>query len=82
MTTFDDVKKILSSTLQLGIRGDQLKPNSPLAGAFAELDSMALVAVLTNIEEHFGFEIEDDEINGEIFETVGNLVAFVDSKLA
>jgi acyl carrier protein len=82
MTTFDDVKQILSSTLQLGARGDQLKLNSPLAGAFAEFDSMALVTILTNIEEHFGFEIEDDEINGEIFESVGSLVAFVDSKLA
>lgn len=81
MTTFDDVKNILCNTLQLGTRGDQIKLNSPLAGAFAELDSMSLVALLTNIEEHFGFEIEDDEINGEIFESVANLVDFVDSKL-
>lgn len=82
MTTFDEVKQILSDTLQLGSRGAQLQLSSPLAGAFVELDSMALVALLTNIEEHFGFEIEDDEIHGEIFESVASLVAFVDSKLA
>lgn len=42
---------------------------------------MAVVSVLTAIEEEFGISVDDDEISASIFETVGSLVAFVESKL-
>jgi len=41
------------------------------------------VATLINtLEERFGFSIDDDEIEGATFATVGSLTAFVDGKLA
>jgi acyl carrier protein len=43
---------------------------------------MAVVSVLTKLEDHFGFTIDDDEIGGQIFSTLGSLSRFVDSKLA
>lgn len=43
---------------------------------------MAAVAVLTSLEERFGFTIEDDDIDGSTFATFGSLVGFVESKLA
>ena len=42
---------------------------------------MAVVGVINMLEESFGFVIEDDEIDGSSFATVGTLVAFVESKL-
>jgi len=54
---------------------------TPLFGSLPELDSMAVVNVVTALEEHFGFEIEDDEITAETFETLGSLSAFVAGKL-
>jgi acyl carrier protein len=33
------------------------------------------------LEEHFGFVVDDDEIDASVFETVGSLVAFVEGKL-
>ena len=53
-----------------------------LAGAIPELDSMAVVTVITTLEERFGFTVADDEIDGSTFATVGSLVAFVKSSLA
>jgi len=34
------------------------------------------------LEERFGFFIEDDEIDGSTFASVGSLVEFVNGKLA
>lgn len=56
--------------------------DTPLFGALPELDSMAVATVLTEMEDRLGILIEDDDIDAETFETLGNLVAFAQSKLA
>jgi acyl carrier protein len=82
MSTIENVKKLLAQTLQLGPRAEALNSHSALLGAIPELDSMAVVSILTGMEDYFGFTVEDDEISADTFETLGSLVAFVDSKLA
>jgi len=82
MSTTENVKKLLAQTLQLGTRADALHAESPLLGALPELDSMAVVSILTAMEEYFGFPVEDDEISADTFQTLGTLVAFVEAKLA
>lgn len=56
--------------------------DTPLLGAVPELDSMAVVGLINMMEEHFGFIVEDDEIDGSAFATVGTLTDFVQGKLA
>ena len=65
----------------LNVDEARLGSGSPLLGAIPELDSMAVVTVLTMLEERFGFTVADDEIDGSAFATVGSLVDFVKSKL-
>jgi acyl carrier protein len=77
----DELKRVLRDTLQLGRRADSLTDESQLLGAIAELDSMAVVAVITAVEERFGFTAADDEISAETFSTLGSLADFVDEKL-
>ncbi len=79
--THTQVKQILVNTLNLGSRSSDLVLSSPLLGAMPELDSMAVVGIITALEEHFGFSVYDDEISAENFETLGTLVAFVERKL-
>ena len=43
---------------------------------------MAVVTVITALEDQFGFVVEDDEISAETFATFGSLVQFVESKVA
>lgn len=81
MTNIDHVRAILDSTLNLGGRAEAFTRETPLLGELPELDSMAVVMVLTGIEERFDVVIEDDEVSAETFETLGSLVAFVDGKL-
>jgi len=76
------VRTILRDTLQLGERAARLKPASGLLGALPELDSMAVVTVITALEDQFGFVVADDEISAETFATFGSLVRFVESKVA
>jgi acyl carrier protein len=80
--TVERLKAILRSALQLGARADALTPSSRLLGAIPEFDSMAVVSVLTMIEDEFGVTIADDEISAETFETLGSLTAFVDGKVS
>lgn len=68
--------------LQLGERANKLTAASSLIGGIPEFDSMAVVAVLTAIEEHFGIVVDDDELSAQTFATVGSLAEFVSAKTA
>jgi acyl carrier protein len=43
---------------------------------------MAVVSLITTLEERFGITADDDELGGDTFATVASLTAFVDGKLA
>lgn len=77
-----EVAALLDEVLVLQGRSASFEGDTPLIGSVPELDSMAVVAVITTLEERFGFVIEDDDIDGSTFATFGSLVEFVESKLA
>lgn len=81
MNIEEEVKIILKEVLGLGERGQQMTRTSPLLGAVPELDSMAVVTVMTTLEERFGFVIDDDEICAQTFTTLGSLTDFVQNKI-
>jgi acyl carrier protein len=76
-----EVVTVLDRVLNLKGRSAGFGADTPLLGAIPELDSMAVVAVITSLEERFGFAVDDDEIDGSTFATVGALVGFVAGKL-
>ena len=82
MSLQNQLAEILTQVLQLNpqiVAG--INAETPLIGAIPEFDSMAVVTIITALEERFGFSVDDDEIDASIFETVGSLVAFVEGKL-
>ncbi|BBL35762.1 acyl carrier protein [Nitrosomonas stercoris] len=82
MQQLEAVKSILGDVLNLGERKNSLTADSVLLGNIPELDSMAVVNVITALEEYFDFSVDDDEISAQAFETVGSLVLFVEDKLS
>lgn len=76
------IKSILRDTLNLGDRADKFNADTPLLGGIAEFDSMAVVSVVTMIEDEFGIAIDDDDLSADVFATVGTLAAFVAQKAA
>jgi acyl carrier protein len=81
MKHLDEVKNILGDVMSLGDRKALLNEESVLLGSIPELDSMAVVNIITALEEHFGIAVDDDEISAEAFETLGSLTRFVEQKL-
>lgn len=82
MQHLEEVRNILSDVLDLNERKKFLTEASPLLGAIPELDSMAVVNVITALEDHFELTVDDDEISARVFETLGSLTAFIEQKLA
>jgi len=76
-----EIKNILGSVLQLADAGASLELDSALLGAIPEFDSMAVISVIAALEEQFDFVVDDDEIDADIFESVGSLMAFVEQKV-
>ncbi len=77
-----EVLRILDEVLSLGGRAKSFNRDTPLLGAIPELDSMAVVLLITNMEDRFGLVVDDDDIDGATFATVGSLSDFVSGKLA
>ena len=82
MNVLKEVLALIDETLSLGGRTSGFTAQTPLLGAIPELDSMAVVALITAMEDRFGIVAEDDEIDGSVFATVNSLVEFVEGKLA
>jgi acyl carrier protein len=82
VSVIEDLRLLLGQTLQLGEKSRHFDARTGLFGSIPEFDSMAVVTVVTALEERFGIVVEDDEITAEVFETVGSLTRFVEAKLA
>jgi len=75
----NEVIHVLKHTLQLN--NIQLKSNTLLLGNLPELDSMAIVSVITALEENFDIIVDDEDISAEHFQSVSSLAALIEDKL-
>ena len=78
-TTFGAVRDVVVATLGIDESAHTLQSSTPMLGSMPELDSMAVVELVTALEARFELHFDDSEITGEVFETMGSLVNFVDS---
>lgn len=68
-----EVVEVLEVALGLHGRGASFNRTTPLLGAVPELDSMAVLSIITLLEERHGIRVDDDAIDGAAFATVGSL---------
>ncbi|MET1754810.1 phosphopantetheine-binding protein [Novosphingobium sp. RD2P27] len=81
----DDTDLLLRRILTdvLGLKQNQaaeFDADTGLFGHLPELDSMAVAGLLTEIEDRLDIVIDDDEIDGDMLETYGALLAFAEAK--
>jgi acyl carrier protein len=76
-----EVINILDEVLSLGARSLDFDRSTPLLGAIPELDSMAVAALLTVLEERLGIAVDDD-LDGNTFASVGSLSDYVAKRLS
>lgn len=81
MDVVPQVLRVVDEVLSLDGRAASFTRETPLLGAIPELDSMAVVTLITTLEERFGIVVDDDDIDGDTFATVGSLADFVAAKI-
>ncbi len=79
MTKLEQVKAILAELLKLDT--SDFNEHTELLGALPEFDSMAVIGLITAIEERFGITIHDDDLDAELFATPGSLIDYVESAM-
>ena len=82
MNVTQEVLRVLDEVLSLNGRSAAFTRDTPLLGAIPELDSMAVVSLITGLEDQIGLVVDDDDIDGSTFATVGSLADFVSAKIA
>lgn len=83
----NDTDLVLRAILKdvLGLKAEQVAAFDAATGLFGELpelDSMAVAGLLTEMEDRLDIVIEDDEVDGELLESYGNLLTFAAAKRA
>ena len=71
--TIEELKGIVAERLDMNIRRDQIDPDAALLGEGLNLDSLAIVELITLTEEHFGIEYGEDDLNMESFANLRSL---------
>jgi acyl carrier protein len=74
------VKDVLVASLGVGERAHAIDADTGLLGSLPELDSMAVLVLVHDLEERFGIVVEDEDLTADVFETLGSLAGFVDRK--
>ena len=75
MAIIDDLKNVVAQKLSVDI--SQVTPEAKFTDDLGA-DSLDLVELVMELEEHFGIEISDDE--SQKFQTVNDVAAYIESK--
>jgi acyl carrier protein len=78
-STLHDVKALVVEILGIEDRAHTMDASTGLLGSMPELDSMAVVELVTALEGRFGFQVDDADMTADVFETLGSLAEFVDA---
>ena len=75
--TIETLKHLVSEKLDMNIRIEDIDPGAPLLGDGLNLDSLALVELISLVEESFGIEFGERDLNMESFASLRNLAAVI-----
>lgn len=77
------LRQILTDVLGLKPgQADAFGADTGLFGHLPELDSMAIAGLLTEMEDRLNIVVEDEDLDGELLATYGNLLAYAEAKRA
>lgn len=81
INTSSELKSLLAHTLGMSEVPPSWTDDMPLFGNIPDLDSMAIVGLITAIEEHFAVEFVNEDMTMDTFANLANLAAIVQGKL-
>ena len=79
--TVEKLKTIIADDLDVNLKKEEIDENASLFEGGLGLDSIVIVELISLIEEKFGIEFSDLELNPEYFSSLRVLAEFVWQKL-
>lgn len=81
LTTQERIINLICNDVAVGLSPDDITNESSLFDD-VQLDSIQLVELFTKLEGEFSIELDDDDLDFQIFMSINSLAAFVDSTVA
>ncbi len=76
------VKQALVRGLQLKVNPEDIADDESLFGEGLDADSIAALEIVFALEEEFGFEVEDEDLRVDLFDSVRTLTSYIEGRLA
>jgi acyl carrier protein len=76
------VKQALVRGLQLKVNPEDIADDESLFGEGLDADSIAALEIVFALEEEFGFEVEDEDLRVDLFDSVSTLASYIEERLA
>lgn len=76
----NDLEVILTEKIGVELEAGLTEETNMLKDGLA-LDSVVLLEMIIELELQYDIEIDEDELNAEMFEELGNLIEFVQGKM-
>ena len=80
MNVVQRVKETVVRALDLQVTPAEMPDDEVLFGGGLGASSIAVMEVVVALEEEFGFEVEDDDLRLERFESIRSIVEYVEGR--
>jgi len=77
----DQVNRVLASRIPLSSPVENLRDDTPPIDGGLGLYPVALVHLIVGLEEEFGIQVDEAEVNADLFADVGSVAACVKRKI-
>ncbi len=79
--TIERLQTIIAEQLDVNIAREEVDPDINLLEDGLGIDSIAVVELITLVEENFGFEFDEDGLNMDAFQSVRTLATYIQAQL-
>ena len=78
----NQLKTIMAGELDVNLKVEDIDENASLFEDGLGLDSIAIVELISLVEQHFDFQFSDNELTPESFSNLNVLADFISGKLS
>lgn len=76
-STIEQLKHLIAEKLDVNIKVEDIDADAPLLEDGLKLDSLAIVELITLIEDHFGIQFGEDDLNMDAFGSLRTLASLI-----
>ncbi len=73
----DTIIRVMVDRLDLTLDAASLSSDTKLVGGGLVLDSMAILEIVTGVEDELGIMVDESQLEPEVFENIGTLARFL-----